>query len=594
LPVFGQLEVIPLAPADTFAVYQHKQKAIAARSQHNDLKEESRYYNLIAFIYWEHNMFEKAADWYKKSLALNQQLNNQNGISMINSNLGLIYSDLHHYETAYEYFQQTLAYRKMVKDKVGTISAMINMSVVLNNLSRFDESLDDLDEALTLARELNDMEQMLSCYGMLSETYEKAKQPEKAYYYFEYYRSFHEKILSEKEKITKEKITEAELQLRLVEVEKANKELQLRLATVELTEKEEELSISLTENESLYKKYTKAELEKSLLEKENLLKESTMEKQRSEQRRQQASIIFLLTILLLILAALGIFIRLYRQKNRMNVLLQEQNLLISNQKTEIELQQQDLTDSINYALRIQKAALKKNMEIDIYSVMDDFFIFYRPTAIVSGDFYWFTLIDNKLILVAADCTGHGVPGAFMSLIGMSLLNQIVEGGQTYMPDEILVKLNAAIIDKLDQKNNTNFDGMDAAVCTIDLNANKLYFAGAYRPIVIVNNGEVVIAKGNTSSLGGSQEMFEQMGKFDVSTFDLAPSLRFYLFSDGYCDQANERYKKIGSKRLYNLLGQTANLPMKEQYTAIEAFFDNWRDGFEQIDDVMVLGFSLKE
>jgi serine phosphatase RsbU (regulator of sigma subunit) len=592
-PVFAQLEVVPLLPADTFTIYQNRQKSLVAQGK-GDLKEESRFYDETAFIYWEHNMFEQAAEWYKKSLLLNQQLDNLSGISMINSNLGLIYSDLRRYETAYEYFRQTLAYRRMVKDQTGTISALINISVVLNNLSRFGESITALDEALTLSRELNDMEQMLSCYGMLSETYEKANQPEQAHYYFEYYRSFHEKILMEKEKAAREKLTEAELKLRLMAVETENQDLQLKLAARELMDKEEELSISLHENDSLYKKYTKAELEKNLLEKDNLLKESILEQQRSEQIRQRTSIIFLLVLLLFILIALIIFIRLYRQKNKMNGLLKERNVLIVKQKEKIEIQKTNLTDSINYALRIQNAALKRNMDINVRGLIDDFFIFFRSAAIVSGDFYWFSLVDKKLVLVAADCTGHGVPGAFMSLIGMNLLNHIVEGEGIYMPDEILFKMNRAIVDTLDQKNNNNFDGMDAAICTLDFENGKLYFSGAYRPIVLFDKGEVTLVKGNVSSLGGSQELFNHIGKFDLKIFDLKPSMKFYIFSDGYCDQPNENFKRIGSKQFYRLIEQIGGLPMNEQCDAIARFFDKWKKDSEQVDDVMVLGFSLKD
>jgi serine phosphatase RsbU (regulator of sigma subunit) len=587
------VEVVPLLPADTFAIYQDRQKALIAQQQ-GDLKEESRYYDQIAFIYWEHNLFEKAAEWYKKSLILNGKLDNLSGMSMINSNLGILYNDMHQYETAYGYFKQTLSYRKMMKDDISMISTLIHMSVVLNNLQRFDESIGVLNEALTLARELNDIEQMTSCYGMLSETYEKAKQPDKAYEYFGYYRSFHEEMRSEKEQAAKKKLSETNLQLKLLEMEKENQDLQLRLANRELINKEEELYNTRSENESLYRKYTRAELEKNLLEKDNLLKESILERQRSEQQQQQLSIIFLSTLLVIILMALLIFIRLYRMKNKMNILLKERNQLIIKQKEEIESQKINLTDSINYALRIQNAALKKNREIDMRSMLDDFFIFFKPAAIVSGDFYWFSQTDKKLVLVAADCTGHGVPGAFMSLIGMNLLNHIVEGDGIFMPDEILLKVNYAIVEMLDQKNNNNFDGMDAAVVTLDFEKKQIYFAGAYRPLLICADDEIILVKGNMASVGGSQELFNYIGKFDLKTFEMKPSMRFYLFSDGFCDQPNENFKRIGSKQFHKMLSQISKQPMQEQYAAVNKFFDNWKQGADQVDDVMVLGFSLKQ
>ncbi|MDR0814307.1 MAG: tetratricopeptide repeat protein, partial [Bacteroidales bacterium] len=160
------LEVVPLLPADTFKIAQYKERAESLKDR--DPKEESRCYDLIAFIYWEHNICEKAVEWYQKSLAVNKKLDNLSGVSMINTNLGLLYNDMHQFKAAYECFQQTLAYRKMTKDKHGCISALINMSVALNDLLRFEASITALDEALSMARELNDIEQMQSCYGMLS------------------------------------------------------------------------------------------------------------------------------------------------------------------------------------------------------------------------------------------------------------------------------------------------------------------------------------------------------------------------------------------------------------------------------------------
>jgi serine phosphatase RsbU (regulator of sigma subunit) len=480
-----------------------------------------------------------------------------------------------------------------MKDKPGCISAFINISVALNDLLRFDESIAALNEALTMARELNNIEQMQSCYGMLSETYEKAKQPEKAHEYFEYYRSFYDVVQKEKEEVAKKKVSEAELQVKLLEVEKQNKDLQLQLTARELTDKMEELSESQNENESLYRRFSKAELEKNLLERDNQLKQRDIEVQHIQQQRQRLSIALLLLVLIFSAAALVIVTRLYRQKNKMNGQLQDQNTLIVHQKEEIEKQQNDLTSSINYALRIQSAALKKSMSVNLRSVIDDFFVFFRSSAIVSGDFYWFSIIDSKLILVAADCTGHGVPGAFMSFIGMNLLNTIVENERTYMPDEILLKLNYAIIETLDQKKNNNFDGMDVAICMLDFEQKKLHFAGAYRPMLLYSDQQVTLVKGNVGSLGGSQELFEKTGMFTLKEFNLVPSMRFYLFSDGFSDQTNDNFKKLGSKRFYRLVEQTASLPMKEQCAAISDFFEDWKGATDQVDDAMVLGFSIK-
>ena len=344
---YAQLQVVPLTRSDSARVEEWKKQA-ALQQQNGDLREESRYYDLIAFLYWEHNLAQDAITWYKKSLEINRKLENLAGMAMINSNLGMLYADLKQYDKALEQFNQTLNYRQMIKDKVGIISTRINISVVLNNLGRYDESSRNLLEALTLAREMNDMEQMKSCYGMLSETYEKARQPDKAKYYFDLYRTFHEELQRQKESQARKMVEETRLQLQLTETEKRNKELELLLKQKELNEAEQELKTAGERQKTLYDNLSRAELRNELLKRDNELKNSRLQRAAEQEARQRARFLSLVFILLLVLALTLVIWKAYLSKKKTSRILADQKAEIERQRDAIESAYRQLSELTDF------------------------------------------------------------------------------------------------------------------------------------------------------------------------------------------------------------------------------------------------------
>jgi len=350
--VYTQNEV-DLLPKDTFIVSEALKQAEIFKIQ-GDKKEESRFYDQIGLLYWEHNFFAKAIEYYAKSQKLNIELHNLSGVSMIDHNMGMISADMKQYEKSLEYFQKALDYRRMAKDKTGTIMVLINTSVSLNNLKKYDESIKNLNEALSLAREINDMEQMKSCYGMLSETYEKAKQSDKAYYYFGFYKTFHEKLQQMKVAKVEQNIKETQLELQLSEKEKINKELELKLANSEIVEKDKDISQLDSVNKNLYSNLSRSELKKILLERDLQLKNSKLTAADELNKKQQLQIWFLLTVILISFSSIIVFAVLYNQKNRLSKKLVIQNTQIVEQKTELKI--------INNELFEQKQTLQKTLE----------------------------------------------------------------------------------------------------------------------------------------------------------------------------------------------------------------------------------------
>jgi serine phosphatase RsbU (regulator of sigma subunit) len=279
--------------------------------------------------------------------------------------------------------------------------------------------------------------------------------------------------------------------------------------------------------------------------------------------------------------------------------------VINDQKADIEHKSKEITASITYAKRIQSAILSK-----VESVQHDLsssFIFFKPRDIVSGDFYWFAKKtegkENKVIVVAADCTGHGVPGAFMSMIGDSLLNQIVHDRAIYSPEQILYELHKGVTYLLNQQHTQNRDSMHISIAVIDLNKHQLEFSGAKSGIIYFQNEQLFEIKGDKTSIGDVLESKFHDRNFNKHTIPL-PSLNgqpqakttFYLFSDGYIDQfGGKENKRFSRLKLRELLNEIHQKPMQEQKEVLEQNLLAWMQegrSSKQIDDILVIGVQV--
>jgi serine phosphatase RsbU (regulator of sigma subunit) len=265
--------------------------------------------------------------------------------------------------------------------------------------------------------------------------------------------------------------------------------------------------------------------------------------------------------------------------------------VVMKQKGEIELQNIEITDSINYAKRIQTSILPDVSKLK-ESFQDAFILFY-PRDIVSGDFYWFDkLDDDKFVLVCADSTGHGVPGAFMSMIGSTLLQDIVTRKRITKPSEVLTLLNQQVFSTLNQNAELGVsnDGMDVVVCEFNVKTRHIRFASAMRPVIIVMGGDSFYIKGNRSSVGG-ESVVEKY--FDDQEYYLNEGDTIYLFSDGLPDQfGGPEGKKMKIARLKKIIEQVSKLPMNEQKEALSRYYFDWKGIHEQVDDILLMGVKV--
>jgi len=267
--------------------------------------------------------------------------------------------------------------------------------------------------------------------------------------------------------------------------------------------------------------------------------------------------------------------------------IKEANIKINSQNIEISTRNKYISDSINYAKRIQNSILPSQIYIE--NVFSEFFLIYKPKDIVSGDFYWVNQIGNKKIVALVDCTGHGVPGALMSMIGNTLLNEIIVFGKTINPAEILDKLNIRIIEELNKsENKTAYDGMDVAICVIDEKNKTLDYSGAYRTLTYFKDGKCFELKGDKKSIG---EVKKEDIKYSTKTIMLNESVILYLYSDGYVDQNNNQNKKIGSKYFKELLIKINSKNLSEQKDVLLKELEIHKGDEVQRDDITILGIK---
>lgn len=319
-----------------------------------------------------------------------------------------------------------------------------------------------------------------------------------------------------------------------------------------------------------------------------------------ETLEKQKLVLYFVIFALVLVSFLGYYIyRGYKIKKEANIKLEEKNRTISLQKDEIEkqrdlaaaqrdqiaYQKKHITDSIMYAKRIQTALIPS---LELFSDKLEHFVLYKPLAIVSGDFYWVSTQDNLQIIIAADCTGHGVPGAFMSMLGVTMLNEIVSGKHVIMPDQIIEELRKGIIKALNQVENEDSvkDGMDIAICVVDFEKNILYFSGANNPLYLIRGGELIHYRGDKMPVA----IHYKMVPFTLHTIELQKGDAFYIFSDGYADQfGGPKEKKFMTSQLKETLVAMANEPMLKQGERLNEIFEEWRGESPQVDDVTLIG-----
>jgi len=432
-------------------------------------------------------------------------------------------------------------------------------------------------------------------------------------------------IKEQKEEIDKQLATikkqKAEIQKQLAHLAQLNKEIEQKQKVIErakrkLSKQQHRMKMQQAQLDSqmvaLHAQREEMQHQQAVLQKQQadieageqeILAQKAKINQQLAKIEQQQLILYLSIIFILLLAGLGYFIyRSYKIKKQANIALEQKNALIKKQNIEITeqrdvareqrdriaAQKKEIMDSIVYARRIQKAILP-NIEM-IQESLEHFFILFKPRDIVSGDFYWESRVDNEIIVIAADCTGHGVPGAFMSMLGVTFLNEIVNSKKITEPGKILDLLRDKVIHSLNQQyDNPLRDGMDISVINYNFKTKQVSFAGANNPLFLIHEGELTEIKADKMPIA----LYDKMVSFSNKEVKLQEGDCLYIFSDGFVDQfGGPKNKKFMKKRFKQLLIENYHLPMEEQKELLDQAYEQWKGDGAQVDDVLVIGLKI--
>ncbi len=486
--------------------------------------------------------YDGALESHLKGLKINIEMGDRQGISMCYNNIGNIYEKLSKHDMALKYQLKALEINKEIGGKQGIATSYNNVGNILSKTNKLEQAYDYLRQSLILSKEIGSKDGVKEAYFSLSEFYNRKGDYKQAYYYHKLYSDIKDTLLNEQ---SGKQIAE------------------------------------------MNSKYDSEKKDKELIKKDAEINKQHAETEKQNLQRNAFIIGFTLVLLLVFFIYRG-----YRQKQNANILLEGKNMLIEKQKLLVEEKNLKITDSINYAKRIQQAILP-SQEL-IKSLLPESFIFFRPKDIVSGDFYWFAEKKDTLIIAVADCTGHGVPGAFMSMIGNTLLNEIVNVKNIYQPAKILNELNNGIVNILHQSNSdssTQDDGMDITILAIDLATREMEFAGANHFLFLINQNQLKTIKGDIFSIGG---MFGRSGiNFTSQKIVIEKDTNIYLFTDGFIDQfGGEKNTKFLSKRFEKLLENNQQYSMEQQNENLIVAFDDWKGNNKQLDDITVIGIRL--
>ncbi|MEJ5264711.1 MAG: tetratricopeptide repeat protein [Bacteroidales bacterium] len=486
------------------------------------------------------NANDKALEYFRKSQEVFTKIGFKPGLAQVNGEMGTFYAEQGDYNRALRYVEEALNVYKSLGEKLLIAQALRQLGEIYQKAGSYGTALQYYKQSIALFKELNAKKELLDSYENMASVYSAIGNYKQAYEYYKIYSNLKDSVLSE------------------------------------------DYLRQMQENEARYENEKK--------ENEIKLQKAELAKKDAESKRKS---IFLLAVGLIALMVMGfsiIIFKQYAEKKKANILLAEQNEQIKKQRDQIFQQKKEITDSIHYASRIQRAVLPSPKVLEDYNIQ--YFILYKPRDIVSGDFYWINAKDNKIIVTAADCTGHGVPGAFMSMLGMALLNEITSKSEVTSAAQILDELRTLVIKSLHQSGSVEEtkDGMDMALCVFDSDLKRVQFAGAFNPLYLVRGNELIEGPADRMPVGFHDK---QTTNFTNTEIPLQPGDTLYIFSDGYVDQfGGENGKKFMAKRFKQLLIDIHDKSMEEQKQILDVTITEWRGELDQVDDILVIGMRV--
>lgn len=565
----------------------HYSEAFKIFERLNDKVAIANSYRNLGWIYHSKANYKEALNLHKKALLINLELGLKKESGNNYNDIGTSYSMLTKFDSAMENYCEGLEILKSIDSKNEMSSVYSNIAIVYSQMGNNLLLIENAVNSFELAKDIGNKRYEVNAYELLATLYKKSNDIKKAV-------SFFQKAVD----VTKELKDKSALKNLFTQLSTLYAETGDYKKALEYTELSVSLADSIFDEENSRQRFEmnkKYESEKKLLAINNLEKDKTIAHEKLDEEKKSKTYLMVFCFVIIVFA----FILYWNNSQKQKV-----NQALSIASDQIEEKNKSITDSIHYAWHIQDVCLPpKDLK---YKIFGKIFILFQPKDIVSGDFYWYTEKNGKRLIACCDCTGHGVPGALMSMIGNNILNKIVNERGITSPDEILRSLHKEIRNTLKQEEKSaSKDGMDIAIVVFN-SATEIEFAGAHRPLWIIkpntkvgNNKEesttgqyeLVEIKPDKLSIGGHQTETERM--FTKHKLQLTKGDSLYLFSDGYTDQfGGEKEKKYTSKRFKELLFNICNKPVNEQEVVLKETINSWRGKLDQIDDILVIGIKI--
>lgn len=519
---------------------------------------------------------KQALEWLEKAIDLKTKYSTRDKLASSLSNLGAYYFEERNFNKAIEYHQQALEISRENNDNESVAIDLGNLADCYIELRKFEEAKVLLSEALELRKSFDDDYGVVKVLMDFAFFYEYKKDYPRAIAFAD--SSYHLAIKNGYNDFVYENLVILANLYRDIGNYKLSSEYRTEALEVWQNNFSKEASDNLNELRTLYET-ERISNENILLKNQQEIAELNHEKNVATNGKLRVIILTIILGMLILAVVLFFFVRLNRNKRKANAALNEQKIVI-------EKKNEEILDSINYARRIQSAILPTKNSIT--SALKDVFVIYRPKDVVAGDFYWLEQKDDWTLFAVADCTGHGVPGAMVSVFGNNALNRAVREHGLIEPGKILDKAREIMISEFEKNDEEVKDGMDIALCA--LNGNELLFAGAYNSLWIVRHGELIEYRGDKQPIG----LFDNLQPFTTTSIELQSDDCVYLSTDGFSDQfGGEFNKKFKTATLKRLLITIHNSTMDDQANTINSTFNEWMGNNEQVDDVCILGLRYK-
>lgn len=543
----------------------YHQKGLKLREKYDDVNAVSSSYMNLANTYSRLDIDDSALYYYQKAIEIDRVNIESGNLENSLASIGHFYVKRKESRLGREYLLEALEINLEKGDKDGIVIIYSALGKSYHNEKDYSTALDYYIQAEEIGKDIKSYPSLKTCYENLHELYNSTGNYKKAYEAFKLFKATSDSLISREKN---NQLTRFQVQFGVKESEREN---DLKLAKQKARQEE------------------KSKADKAAYEK--------------ERESQKMFIWFLSAGGILLLGILFLIWRSMLNKKKSNEILsrQQNEILLKNKSLEtanseiliksqeIEQKNKDITDSINYAEKIQSAVLK-NKE-DLKDIFSDSFILYRPKDVISGDFYWFVQLGHQKIISVGDCTGHGVPGALMSMTGLNLMHQIVHNPDIKDPADAITFLDNGVNTALQITEDAETkDGMDIALCAFNSDTNQVAYCGANSPLIHISDGVLAKISPDKLSVGGHLDNQKQ---FTTKTIDVKKGDCLYMFSDGFADQfGGIKGKKFKQKNLRELLIKNYKLPMAEQKFILEQALINWMGDLEQVDDICFMGVRI--